>query len=138
MVKLIVGKKGSGKTKKLISMVNEASEATKGYVVCIEKGKGMRFDISTQVKLIDIDDYNINGFDSFYGFIAGVFAGNYDVTDLFIDQTFKIGGKNTEAFANMIDRLTMLQKNVNANICFTVSCDPTELPERLLANVVDI
>ena len=91
MIKLIVGSKGSGKTKTLISMCNEAVKNTDGCVVCIEKAMSLQFSIVPQVRLIHADAYNISGYDEFYGFISGVLAGNYDIKDIFVDGILRIG-----------------------------------------------
>ena len=135
MVRLIVGSKGSGKTKKLISRVNEAAEVSKGNVVCIEKGNSLRYDINHHVRLIDINEYSVTGADAYYGFIAGLLAGNYDITDIFGDATFKIlygkGGKDTEGFADFALRLSQQAKSSDICIYLTVSCDAGELPERI-------
>ena len=131
MIKLIVGNKGSGKTKRLIDMVNDAVKTSKGNVVCVEKGNTLKFDVSHQARLIDIEDYADSGFEMFYGFFSGLFAGNYDITEVFVDATFKIGGKDFEAFAVMIDRLAKLLGENGATMTFTVSCDKSDLPERV-------
>ena len=131
MIKLIVGNKGSGKTKRLIGMVNEAVTTSKGNVVCVENGNTLTFDISHQARLIDIDDYAVSGFDAFYGFFCGLFAGNYDITEVFVDATFKVGGKDFQAFAVMVDKLVKLLDQNGATMTFTVSCDKTDLPERI-------
>ena len=131
MIKLIVGNKGSGKTKRLIDMVNDAVKTSKGNVVCVEKGNTLKFDVSHQARLIDIEDYAVSGFEMCYGFFSGLFAGNYDITEVFVDATFKIGGKDFEAFAVMIDRLARLLGENGATMTFTVSCDKSDLPERV-------
>ena len=89
MIKLIIGKKGSGKTKLLIDKVNTAVQNTNGYVVCIEKGMKLTFEIDHAVRLIDADEYAIKGYDAFYGFVSGVLAGNYDIKEIFIDGILK-------------------------------------------------
>ncbi len=127
MIKLIVGNKGSGKTKALIEKVNEAVQVSKGNVVCIEKGSVMTFNINYNARLIDIDHYDICGYDAFYGFLAGILAGNYDITDLFVDATLRIGGRNYEEFGEMIAKLKKISKDVT--VTFTVSCDKSDLPE---------
>lgn len=129
VLKLIVGNKGSGKTKALIGLVNAAAETSKGNVVCIEKSQKLTFDISHRVRLIDIDDYSISGFDAFYGFVAGLLAGNYDITDLFLDTTLSIGGRNFEEFEKFIEKLHSLTGPSGAVITATVSADASELPE---------
>ena len=131
MVKLIVGNKGSGKTKALIDMTNAAVKSTAGKVVCIEKGLKLTYDIDHKARLIDIEQYAISGFDALYGFIAGILAGNYDITEMFVDATLKIGGRDFEAFAAMVEKLVELTKTSGFVITFTVSCDPSELPERI-------
>ena len=91
MIKLIVGSKGAGKTKTLIDMAKNAAETSKGNVVCVEKGTKLQYDLPTVVRLIDSDEYGVKGFACLYGFLAGLLAGNYDITHLFVDGTFKIG-----------------------------------------------
>ena len=84
MIKLIVGKKGSGKTKALLEMIEEAVGTSKGSVVCIEKGNSLKYNVSHQARLVDIEDYDVSDFNTLYGFLAGMLAGNYDITDLFV------------------------------------------------------
>ena len=129
MIKLIVGNKGSGKTKTLINLCNDAVEKANGNVVCVEKGLKLTYDISHKVRLVDIDEYGVEGYDALYGFLAGLMAGNYDISNIFVDGTFKIGGRDYEAFAQMLDKLGKLAGE--AEIIFTASCDAAELPERL-------
>ncbi len=109
MVKLIIGVKGTGKTKALISMVNEAAEKSNGNVVCIEKGVGLRFDIKPTVRLINTNEYLVFDAQALYGFVAGILASNHDVTDLFIDGALKIANNDVaglEAFVKAVDELT--------------------------------
>ncbi|HPW00643.1 MAG TPA: hypothetical protein PLP20_06280, partial [Oscillospiraceae bacterium] len=89
MIKFILGPKGSGKTKFLLDNIAEAVKNSSGCVVAVERGQTMYYDIDHSVRLIDIDEYDISNYDSFYGFLAGLMAGNYDITDIFIDATFK-------------------------------------------------
>lgn len=89
MITLILGRKGSGKTKRLIDMCNAATAESKGSVVFIEKDSSLTYDISRQARLAVAEDYQISGYDAFYGFIAGMCASNYDITDIFVDS--KIG-----------------------------------------------
>ncbi len=94
MLKVICGKKGSGKTKKMIDMVNDVCAKSTGSVVCIEQGMQLTYDISYRCRLIAANEYGIKGYDAFYGFLAGVLAGNYDIADVFIDGILKIGNKD--------------------------------------------
>ena len=123
MIKFIVGNKGSGKTKTLIDMINAAVKTTAGNIVCVEKGLKMTYDIDHAVRLIDIEEYKVEGYDAFYGFLAGIFAGNYDISEIFVDGTLKIGGRNYDEFAAFIERLQVLLDVSKAEVTFTVSCD---------------
>ena len=82
MIKLITGKKGTGKTKILVDMINNAVKDTNGDLICIEKGAKLTYDISYKVRLVDSDRFAIEGYEAFYGFIAGMFAGNYDIKEM--------------------------------------------------------
>ena len=121
MLKLIVGVKGTGKTKTLISMVNEAVENTQGSVVCIEKGVKLRYDLKYQVRLINSNEYLIFDAQSLYGFIAGVMSANHDVTDLFVDSTLKICNQDMAAFEKLILELDELTETHKVNIVMTAS-----------------
>ena len=137
MMKLIVGNKGSGKTKTLISMVNDAVAVSKGNVVCIEKGSVMTFDINYKARLVDIDNYDIVGYEAFYGFLTGILAGNYDLTHLFVDATLRIGGRDYAALADMLTKLDkVVAERGDTEVVFTVSCDKADLPESVQALVL--
>ena len=131
MIKLIVGHKGSGKTKTMIQMANEAAKISNGNVVCVEKGIQLTYDLNYQVRLVDVEQYSISDYEALYGFLCGLMAGNYDITDIFCDATFKICGKNPERFADMVDKLYKLTSANGLTIVFTVSCEPEEVPERI-------
>ena len=135
MVSMIVGKRGAGKTKKLIDQARDAAESSKGNVVCIEKGKTLRFDLSYHIRLIDLEEYKVCGADRYYGFIAGLMAGNYDITDIFCDATFKVlcgkGTKDYELLAKFVEDLNSLAGELKINLVLTVSCEVEDLPERI-------
>lgn len=137
MIKLILGLKGSGKTKYLIDNIEEAAKSTGGCVVAVERGETLRFDIDHKVRLIDIDEYDISDFNSFYGFLSGLIAGNYDISHIFVDATFKIGGRDYDAFAKMIDKLRRLGDEFNVEMVFAASCEKEDLPERIHKYVVE-
>ena len=131
MTKLIIGTKGTGKTKKLINLVLEAAEKTAGNVVCIEKGPALTFNVPHSVRLVDTDNYGIQGYDALYGLLCGVCATHYDVTDIFADATLKIGGRDMDSVLTFFHRIAALSDESNINFTFTLSCDVTELPEEL-------
>ena len=121
MLKLIIGVKGTGKTKTLIGMVNDAVASSKGSVICIEKGDKLRFDVKYQARLIDTKEYFIDDAQSLFGFVAGMFASNHDVTDLFIDSALKICQNDSAAFDKFLDEMNMLVEKLNINVVITSS-----------------
>lgn len=131
MISLIIGKKGSGKTKKLIDNVNAAAETTKGNVVCVEKGNTLTFNVKSSARLVDSDVYGITGYDAYYGFLSGICAGNYDVTDVFGDATLRIIGRDYEVVADFIERVSALAEETDTKFTFTLSCDESDLPARI-------
>lgn len=131
MVKLIIGNKGSGKTKRLIELVNNAVEKSNGNVVCIEKERLLTYDVNYRARLIETDHYKVSGYDAFYGFLCGVVAGDHDITDILVDATLKIGGRDYEALAAFLEKVSELSKLAEQDITFTVSCDESDLPERI-------
>ena len=129
MIKLIVGLKGTGKTKTLISEANSAAFKDHGGVICVEKGRKLIYDISHKVRLISSEEYDINTYDRFYGFLCGVLSANYDITDIYVDSITKICGTDLAELERFLDEVGKVIRNVN--IVITVSHEPETLPEGL-------
>lgn len=129
MLKLIIGKKGSGKTKTLISMVNDALNMTKGDVVCIEKGDKLKFDIRYQCRLIDAEEYLIDDGQSLFGFISGILASNHDVTDIFIDSALKICHNDIPSFETFLTEVDTLLRTHTVNCVITSSLAVEEVTD---------
>ena len=121
MITLLTGKKGSGKTKKLI-------ETSKGCVVVIEKGLKLTYDISHAARLVDADAYKIQSADMLFGFVSGICAGNYDVTDILIDSTLKITGTGAEVVEELVEKLKKLGEEANTNFVLSISAAEDEIP----------
>ena len=133
MLKLIIGVKGTGKTKTLIDMANAALEVTKGDVVVVEKGTKLRYDIKSSARLIDVNEYMVSDAQTLYGFIAGILASNHDVTDLFLDGTLKICNQDLDAFEKMTQALNALIGKSDVNLAMTVSMAEADLPASVKA-----
>ena len=128
MIKIIIGKKGSGKTKLLAEMVNTAADTSLGNVVCIEKSDALIYSIKYKARLIDTDTYGIKGYDEYYGMISGIKAGNHDITHIFGDATLRIGGRDFDRLADFFERLSKIE---DVEFIFTVSADKEELPKKI-------
>lgn len=128
MVKIIIGKKGSGKTKKLLDLVNAATEKSLGNVVCIEKGDTLTYSVTHKARLIDADAYGISGYGEYYGLLSGIKSGNNDVTHIFGDATLRIGTRDYEELTAFFERISKIS---DVEFVFTVSADKDELPKNL-------
>jgi hypothetical protein len=128
MIKLIIGNKGSGKTKKLIDLVNTAAKNSPGNVVCVEKGDVLTYSVAREVRLIDVENYGISGYDEYYAMLCGIAASNHDITHIFGDATKKIGG-GLDGIEKFLERVAA---NEDIEFVFTVSCDEADLPESVL------
>lgn len=128
MIQLIVGSKGSGKTKKLIDQINASAKTTPGNIVCIEKSMKLTYDIDHAARLIDVDEYKISGYEMLYGFIAGVLAGNYDIVEVYLDGVLKLGNHDLEGLGGLLDKLAVLTGD-GVKMVVTVSADLEQLPE---------
>lgn len=130
MIKLMVGERGTGKTKTLIENVNKASTASGGQVVCLEWGDKLRFDVSCHVRLIDAEEYAISSAEKLYGFLTGILASNYDVTDLFIDSALKMC-EDQEALACVLEKVAPMLEAHNVNTFITASLPVDKLIPKL-------
>ena len=130
MVKIIMGLKGSGKTKKLVSMVEEAVKSDNGNVVVIEKERKLTYDIPHQARLIDAGDYDIGSYEFLKGLICGLRAGNYDITNVFVDNFFKlVNDKDPVAMAAFIEWLVKFSEAEKIEFVVSVSADVETCPE---------
>lgn len=138
MISVIIGNKGAGKTKKLIDLVNKAVENSNGNVVCVEDEPKLTYDISSKARLLETTTYKISGTKAFYGFLSGICAGNYDVTDILVDATFRIVGRNYEELPEFFKSLNDLSEATDVDFVFTISCDEETLPKEVFEYVTKI
>ena len=130
MVKIIMGLKGSGKTKKLVGMVEEAVKSENGNVVVIEKERKLTYDIPHQARLIDAGDYDIGSYEFLKGLICGLRAGNYDITNVFVDNFFKlVNDKDPVAMAAFVEWLAKFSESEKIEFVVSVSADVETCPE---------
>ena len=134
MLKLIVGTKGSGKTKTMIEMIDKATKTTSGNIVVIEKCMKLTTEINHAARLVDVDEYGVVGADMLYGFVAGVLAGNYDITELFIDGILRIIDHDMDAAVKVLNAIDKITSNIE--VVVTVSADAAGLPEELKKFVI--
>ncbi len=131
MLKLIVGLKGSGKTKELIALVNKCSDETNGSVVCLEKGNKLMHEINYKTRLVDTEEYGIDDAVSLYGMVAGMFASNHDITHIFIDSALKICNNDLKSFEWFVNKSLKFADANGVDLVFTSSISAEDLPDSL-------
>ena len=136
MIHVIMGLKGSGKTKKMIDSLNEALASASGDVVCIEYGKKLTYDINYRVRLVDSKEYGICNLDMLKGFLSGLHAGNFDITNVYIDNLYKTIGADRAAGEEFILWCADFAANNNMNITVTVSDDPAQASDAVKSYLI--
>lgn len=127
MINLIIGKKGSGKTKKLVEYANGLISRSTGNIVVIVKGSKLTFELDHKARLVNADNYEIRDFSALYGFICGLCAGNYDLTDILVDSTLDIGGGSVDDFNAFVEKLNLLLENSSTKLTLSVSLEEDQL-----------
>ncbi len=131
MIHVILGLKGSGKTKKLIDSINAAVASSAGDVVCIEYGKKLTYDVTYKVRLVDSQEYGIRSVEMLKGFLSGMHAGNFDITNVFIDNLYKTIGSDLSAAEEFIAWAAKFAKDNSMEITVTLSEDPANVSEAI-------
>ena len=129
MIHVIMGLKGSGKTKKLIDGINAAVAQASGDVVCIEYGKKLTYDVTYKVRLVDSQEYGIKSVEMLKGFLSGMHAGNFDITNVFIDNLYKTIGTDRAAAEDFVAWCAKFAADNSMEITMTISDDPAEAGE---------
>ncbi len=130
MVKIIMGLKGSGKTKRLVDLVTQAVNEDNGSVVCIEKERNLTYDIPYKARLIEAGSYDVGSYEFLKGLICGVHAGNYDITHFFIDNYYKlVNDQSVDAMTSFISWLSDFSDEEKINFVISMSVDPATIPE---------
>ena len=131
MVELLIGKKGTGKTKALIEKVNNALTVAKGNVVFISNDtNGNIFDVKSKARMADTSEFEIKSYDEFLGFISGIISRDFDITNIFVDGIFKIvGSDNLDGFESFLNRLETMSQNFEITFVISVSIDAETAPD---------
>lgn len=131
MVELLIGKKGTGKTKALIEKVNNALTVAKGNVVFISNDTNRNiFDVKSKARMADTSEFEIKSYDEFLGFISGIISRDFDITNIFVDGIFKIvGSDNLDGFESFLNRLETMSQKFEITFVISVSIDAEIAPD---------
>ena len=133
MIHVIMGLKGSGKTKKMIDSIKDAVANAHGDVVCIEYGQKLTYDLPHKVRLVDSKEYGISNSDMLKGLLSGLHAGNYDITNVYIDNLYKTIGTDRAAGEEFILWCAKFAEANYMEITITVSDDAELASEEIKA-----
>ncbi len=136
MIEAIVGLKGVGKTATILDQITTLSEDEENNIVCIEYGK--RFDgrIPFRVRLVDIEEYPVQGYGELLAFIAGIIAKDFDISHIFVDSVYKVAKEaGLEGLEEFMTRLDELSKKWDVKVIVSISEDPNNLPESIAGYV---
>ena len=131
MIHIIMGLKGSGKTKKMLDDLHQTVASATGDVVCIEHGKTLTYDVNYRVRLVDAKEYGINNAELLKGFLSGLHAGNFDITHVFIDNLYKTIGTDKGAAEEFVAWCAKFAADNNMEITITISEDPAQASEAM-------
>lgn len=127
MVKVIMGLQGHGKTKQIIELANQAVCNESNSVVCIERGTKLTYDISHKARLVDVSSYPITSYERLKAFICGLYSGNYDISEVFIDSLFKVVKSDSiEECENFLLWLEKFGEENKINFTITISADDSK------------
>ena len=130
MLELLIGKKGTGKTKVLIDSVNRAAGEAHGNVIFISNNTGRNmYDIDTKVRMADTSDFDIKSWEEFLGFVCGIISSNFDISNIYIDGVLKIVKDTTEGMEVFLNSDDEMSKKFNIDVMISVSMDASEAPE---------
>ena len=132
MLKLLIGKKGTGKTKVLIDSVNVAANEANGNVVFISNDTGRNmYDIKSKVRMADTSEFEIDSWKEFLGFICGIISSNFDITNIYVDGVLKIVKDTFDGFEEFLKDVDAVSKKFNIDVMISVSMDVNDAPDYL-------
>lgn len=128
MVKLLIGHKGAGKTKRMIELANESVEHAKGSIIFINKNQRLMYDLKYRIRVICMEDYeHITNSDEYIGFLYGIISADHDIETIFIDSILKHADVKLTSLPEFIDRLKDISNNYGMDFVVSVSAEKEEM-----------
>ena len=136
MVELIVGKEGKGKTKQLLSRVNEEIKTASGNIVFLDRNAKHMFELNNKVRLVNVADYEFTNCSEFIGFVCGILSQDHDIEKMYIDAIMKVAKLEKSDLTAVVKRLELIGKKFNVQFTASVTLDASELDDELRSNIV--
>lgn len=128
MVKLLVGHKGSGKTKQMIDIANESVENSRGSIIFINKNQRLMYDLKYRIRVVCMEDFeHITNSDEYIGFLYGIISSDHDIETIFVDSILKHADFKMSDLPEFIDRLKDISKNYGMDFVVSVSAEKEEM-----------
>lgn len=128
MVKLLIGHKGSGKTKMMIELANEEIEVSRGSIIFINKNARLMYDLKYKIRVVCMDDFeHITNSDEYIGFLYGIISSDHDIETIYIDSILKHADFTLGDLPEFLDRLEEISKNYGMSFVVSVSADREEM-----------
>lgn len=138
MIKVIIGKKGTGKTKYMIDEVNVAVKNEPGCLVFVSKGDRLMYDLAHNVRYVNTQEFDVENYDEFYGFLCGIISNNFDISHIFIDSIWKIVDSEEKGFEAFLKQLGAIGEKFNIHFSISISADKNDAPEYLVPYLVEV
>lgn len=136
MISLLIGSKGTGKTKKMIGLANEEIKKAKGNVIFVDDDKRHMYDLKHALRFISMDEYPVNNVDEFFGFLCGIISNDYDINKIYIDGLLKVMDTSLDELPKLIDKLENMSNKYEIDFFMTISCTQDQLHEGLHKYVI--
>ncbi len=131
MIKLVVGKKGSGKTKTMLDAIAQAVKDESGNVIFVCNSNRHMLEVTHAARLVDVSNADTETFRLFKAYIMGMLSQNYDISHIFVDSLFKIVPDDNDALADFVSELEEISNNSNVKFTICISADKSELPDSI-------
>ena len=131
MIKLVIGKKGSGKTKTMLDAIAQAVKDENGNVIFVCNSNRHMLEVPYEVRLVDVSNADTETFRLFKAFIMGMLSQNYDISHIFVDSLFKVVPDDKDGLADFIEKLEKISEDANVKFTICISADASELPENV-------
>ena len=129
MIKVFYGRKGMGKTKKMIENANDIINTANGNVVYIDDSSELSVKLSHKIRFVDITEYPVYGSEAFLGFLCGVASQNYDIETIFIDGLTYIIHQTPESLREFFDGLEKISTKNNVSFYISITGDENVIPD---------
>ncbi|MCR1897583.1 hypothetical protein NSA47_01080 [Irregularibacter muris] len=131
MIKLVCGGKGSGKTKKMIALANQAAEETKGHIIFVDNRESSVFDLHRGIRFLNIDEFFVKSLKDFFGFINGLVAGNYDIDGIYVDNLLDVRENDLDDLENFLKDLLKICEKYQVHFVFSTNYEGEHIPDLL-------